>query len=209
MLIIADRSKPIAIAGVMGALNTEITSTTKNILLEAASFDPVSVRRTARTFGISTESSYRFERRIDPNNIVYSSDRAAGMISRLASGAIGEFIDIGKKELPKKTVTLRLSRLSSILGLEIPAPKVKKIINALGIKIKKASSSNIRMDLPQFRYDLNNEIDMIEEIARIYGYDKVPSTIPGIVEQDEKVPRNIIVEKKTRRILTGLVQMRS
>ena len=114
---------------------------------------------------------------------------------------MGEFIDIGKKELSKKTVTLRLSRLSSILGLEIPIPKVKKIINALGIKIKKASNNNISMDLPQFRHDLNNEIDIIEEIARIYGYDKVPSTIPGIVEQDEKVPLNIIIEKKMRRII--------
>ena len=204
MLIIADKSKPIAIAGVMGGINTEITYTTKNILLEAASFDQISVRRTARALGIFTESSYRFERKIDPNNIIHSSNRATGLIFEMASGAISEFIDIGKKDTPKNTVTLRLSRLSSILGLDIPLQKVKKIINALGIKIKKASGDNVNMDLPQFRCDLSNEIDIIEEIARIYGYNKLPSTIPGIVEQGEKVPPSIIIERKIREILTGL-----
>lgn len=204
MLVIADRSKPIAIAGIMGGLNTEVTWSTKNILLEAAYFDQISIRRTARALGISTESSYRFERRVDLGNIAHSSDRAALLISEMASGAIGEFTDIGKKAAPKSSVTLRLSRLNSILGLEIPVPKVKKIIEALGLKIKKASGGIIKMDTPQFRYDLNNEIDVIEEITRIYGYNKVPSTLPEIVEQDEKVPASIAIDGKIRDLLTGL-----
>ncbi|MDO8525914.1 MAG: phenylalanine--tRNA ligase subunit beta [Candidatus Omnitrophota bacterium] len=204
MLVIADRSKPIAIAGVMGALNTEVTGATKNILLEAASFDQISVRRTARALAISTESSYRFERRVDPDNIVPSSDRAASLIRELAGGDAGELVDIGRKSSPGNTITLRLSRLSSVLGLEIPVPKIKKIVTALGINIKRSSKESISMEAPRFRYDLNAEIDIIEEIARIYGYNKIPGTIPPIVEQDGRIPSDVIAAKRIRGVLTGL-----
>ena len=204
MLVIADKSRPIAIAGVMGGANTEVTSSTKNILLEVASFDQISVRRTARALAISTDSSYRFERRVDLNNIVRSSDRATSLICEIALGGAGEMIDIGKKSASDNAVTLRLPRLYSVLGLEIPTPKVKKVVTSLGLKIKRSSKDSILLETPQFRYDLNSEIDIIEEIARIYGYDKVPSTIPGVVEQDEKVPQNISIEKNIRRILAGL-----
>lgn len=206
MLVIADRSKPIAIAGVMGAVNTEVTQATKNILLEAASFDQISVRRTARALAISTESSYRFERRVDPENIVPSSGRARALICELARGDAEEFIDIGKKSAPSsgKAITLRLSKLSSVLGLEIPASKVKKIIISLGLKIKRSSKDSISMEAPQFRYDLKSEIDIIEEIARIYGYHKIPSTIPPIVEQDDKIPPGIIAGKILRGALSSL-----
>ena len=125
MLVIADHSKPIAIAGVMGSLDTEVTASTKNILLEAAYFDPISVRRTARRLAISTESSYRFERRVDLNNIAYSSDRAASLICQTASGEISDFTDIGKISTEAKTITLRLSKLNAILGLDIPIVKAK------------------------------------------------------------------------------------
>ena len=204
MLVIADKTKPVAIAGVMGGLNTEVTSYTKNILLEAASFDQISVRRTARALGISTESSYRFERKVDLNNIAYSSDRAAGLILKLASGEIGAFTDIGQKSLPGKTIELRPSRLNSILGLEIPPAKVKKILGSLGLKVKKASKDDMKMETPPFRQDLNVEIDIIEEVARIYGYSRIPSTIPQVVEQKEKIPFEMVVEKKIRQTLTGL-----
>jgi phenylalanyl-tRNA synthetase beta chain len=203
MLVIADRSKAIAIAGVMGALNTEVTSSTKNILLEAAYFDQISIRRTARVLGISTDSSYRFERKVDLNNVGYSSDRATNLICEMASGKPAEFIDIGKKSTASSTITLRLAKLDSLLGLEIPSAKVKKIITSLGLKIKKASKDKIIMDAPPFRYDLNSEVDIIEEVARIYGYNKIPSTIPPLVEQDGKIPHEIVVEKNIRRTLSA------
>jgi len=204
MLVIADKSKPVAIAGVMGSLDTEVMENTKNILLEAASFEQVSVRRTSRALGVSTESSYRFERRVDPNNIIYSSDRATGLILKIAGGKAGEFIDIGKEPGANKPVSLRLSRLNSILGIVIPAPKVKKILTALSVKIKASSKDIIKVIGPTFRSDLNAEIDIIEEVSRIYGYDKIPSTIPPIVEQKDRTPKNILVENKAREILTAL-----
>ncbi len=204
MLVIADRLKPIAVAGVMGGLNTEVTEATKNILLEAASFDQISVRRTARALTISTESSYRFERRVDLNNIAPSSDRAQALICGLAGGDAGEFIDIGKKSIPGNAITLRFSRLSSVLGLDIPASKVKNILTSLGLKIKRSSKDSISMETPQFRYDLKSEIDIIEEVARIYGYNRIPSTIPPIIDADGKIPPDLIIEKRIRGILTGL-----
>ena len=204
VLVIADHARPIAIAGVMGGLNTEVTGSTKNILLEAASFDQISVRRTARALGISTESSYRFERKVDLNNITNASNRAASLIRESASGEVGELTDIGKRYTQGKTITLRLSRLNSILGLGIPASTAKKIINALGLDIKKSSKDKIIVETPPQRYDLNAEIDIIEEVARIYGYGKIPSTIPAIVEQDEKMPFGMIAEKRIREVLTGL-----
>ena len=204
MLVIADRSRPIAIAGVMGGLNTEVIDSTKNILLEAAAFDPISVRRTARALGIPTESSYRFERKVDLNNIAYASDRAAGLICELSGGEVCDLIDIGKKAVQGKTITLRLPKLNAVLGLEIPAEKVKKIVNSLELKIKKSAKDSITIETPQFRYDLNAEIDIIEEIARIYGYNRIPSTVPAIIEQDEKIPPDLMIGNKIREILAGM-----
>lgn len=204
MLVIADREKPIAVAGVMGGLNTEVTASTKNILLEAARFDPVSVRRTARKLGIATESSYRFERRVDPDSIKYSSDRATGLILELAGGAAGAFADIGKKETAKKTITLRLARLNGILGIAIPQKKVEKILCALGLKKKSGSKGVLKFEAPGFRNDLQGEVDLIEEVARANGYDKIPLTIPVIAEQPTRLPPNVVAEGKMRGILTGL-----
>ncbi len=204
MLVIADNANPIAIAGVMGGLNTEVTLDTKNILLEAASFEPISVRRTSRSLGVSTDSSYRFERRVDPNNIVYSSGRAASLILEIAGGRTGEFIDIGKKTEGNKPVSLRFSKINSILGIEIAPAKIKKILTALGIKIKASSKDGLKVIGPTFRNDLNAEIDMIEEASRIYGYDKIPGTIPPLVEQNDRMPKSMLVENKAREILTAL-----
>lgn len=204
MLVIADKDKPVAVAGVMGGTNTEVTSDTKNILLEAASFDQISIRRTARVLAISTDSSYRFERKVDLNNIVHSSDRAVSLIQEEALGQVCGFQDIGKKETHEKTVTLRLARLSAILGTDIPPAKIKKIVTSLGLKILSSSDGVLKMKPPAFRCDLTAEVDIIEEVARVYGYDKIPSTIPDAVEQDMDIPRDIAAEKKIREVLTGL-----
>lgn len=204
MLVIADADKPIAVAGVMGGLNTEVNYSTKHILLEAAYFDPISVRRTARKLGISTESSYRFERKVDMENIIYASNRAAGLIAETAQGKSAEFIDIGKPSKISRTIELRYSRLNKILGVEIPKAKVKKILNTLGLKTKSDSKDKIKLRAPDFRQDLQNEIDLIEEAARVYGYDKIPLTIPVISEQPVRIPATMRIKNKVRTILVGL-----
>ncbi|MFA4981992.1 MAG: phenylalanine--tRNA ligase subunit beta [Candidatus Omnitrophota bacterium] len=204
MLVIADSARPVAIAGVMGGINTEVSQATKNILLEAAFFDPISIRRTARKLSISTESSYRFERRVDMANIAYSSDRAAALIAKLTGGEIGEFVDIGKKSEAPRTVEIKCSRFGVKLGADIPASKIKKILSLLGLKAKTSSGDKVKFEIPSFRYDLNNEIDLIEEVARIYGYDNIPETIPPVVEQPIRLPRGMEIAGNIR---AGLIAM--
>lgn len=203
-LVIADSKKAVAIAGVMGGLNTEVNYSTKNILLEAACFDPISTRRTARRLALSTDSSYRFERKVDIANILYSSDRASGLITEIAAGVVDSLIDIGARAPEKNTVTLEYKKLNSILGAEIAPAKVKKILVALGLKLKSSTKEKVSFQAPAFRYDLNKEIDLVEEVARIYGYDKIPVTIPAVLDQPERLPANAIIEKKIRTLLTSL-----
>lgn len=203
-LVIADAKKPIAIAGVMGGLNAEVNYSTQNILLEAAYFDPISTRRTSKKLAVSTESSYRFERKVDLANILYSSDRAAGLINEIANGVVSELVDIGIKTKPVKTVALDYKKLNAVLGVKIAPAKAKKILTALGLKAGALSKDKAAFRIPGFRCDLNDEIDLIEEVARIYGYSNIPATIPAIVDQPTMPPYDMVIAKKVRDILTGL-----
>lgn len=202
-LIIADSQKPIAIAGVMGGRDTEVTAATKNILLEAAYFDPLSVRRTSRKLGLSTESSYRFERRVDIENIVCSSDRATALIADIAGGKVGELTDIGKPHKSEKTIEIRFKRMNDILGLDMDSSKAMSILHALGLETKNSSKDGASMKAPSFRYDLQNEVDLIEEISRVYGYDRIGQTIPAIVEQPVRLPDHMVVCRAIRQALAS------
>jgi phenylalanyl-tRNA synthetase beta chain len=204
MLVIADSRSPIAVAGVMGALNTEVTGSTKNILLEAAYFDQVSVRRTSRKLAIATESSYRFERRVDMENIAYSSNRALELIMKLAAGEAGAFIEIRGPEVKKKIIDLRPDKVNKLLGTDISAGLIKKMILALGMDVKSSSGKKLKLETPNFRSDLKSEVDIIEEIARIYGYDRIPVTLPKIVEQPTRMGRDMAVRNKVRECLAAL-----
>lgn len=204
MLVIADSGAPVAVAGVMGGVRTEVGSRTKNILLEAAYFDPISIRRTSRKLALSTESSYRFERKVDIENIKYASDRATQLILELAGGQAYEYIDIGKTSASKKAVSLKFDNVKRVLGVDIAPAKIKTILLSLGLKQKAASSGSIKLEAPEFRQDLQSEIDLIEEVARIYGYDNIPQTLPAVVEKTDRVPLSFRVDTKIREILKGL-----
>ncbi|MFH1189671.1 MAG: phenylalanine--tRNA ligase subunit beta [Candidatus Omnitrophota bacterium] len=204
MLVIADGKKLVAVAGIMGASNTEVTHSTKNILLEAAYFDQVSVRRTSRKLAVSTESSYRFERRVDMENIVYSSDRALGLIMQIAGGQPGALIDIGTKEPKRKTVDVRVDTVNKLLGTGISAAAVGKIASSLGMDVKSHSKGKLRVEIPGFRSDLKAEADIIEEVARLYGYGKIPATLPNVVEQPVRMEREMVLRNKARECLVSL-----
>jgi len=186
-LIIADTKGPIAIAGVIGGKATEVSKNTKNIILESAYFDPVSIRKTAMRLGISTESSYRFERGTNLDTLGYSSQRATSLIKNLINQAlVGALLkDKDKKYIPKVKTNIKLSlkRLENYLDLKIPKAKVLKILNSLGIK-SKINKDVITANIPGFRGDLERDVDLIEEIIRIYGYDKIPSVLPLPQEDD-------------------------
>ena len=204
MLVIADSALPAAIAGVMGGLKTEVGSKTKDILLEAAYFDPISIRRTSRLLALSTESSYRFERKVDIDNIQYASDRAARLILEIAGGEMGEFIDTGKIRHDKRAISLRYERLNKVTGVDIPPSKTRSILTSLGARVKSLSRSALKLEAPFFRHDLQSEIDLIEEVARVYGYGNIPETIPQIVEKGARLPFDMAVDNKIREILTSL-----
>ena len=189
MLVIRDEEKPVALGGVMGSKDTEVTERTTNILFESAYFDPISIRKTSRGLGLISESSYRFERSVDKGGIVTTSDRACSLIKELCGGEIGSLTDVGEKNPKKTKIRLRMDRLQKILGIEIPISSVKKIFTALQIKIESFNKKAIVVSAPSFRQDLKYEEDLIEEIIRVYGYERLPSTMPAIVGHPRRIER--------------------
>ena len=186
-LMICDGKKEVAVAGVMGGENSEITSSTKNILIESAYFNPSSIRKTSKSLGLSTDASYRFERGTDPNITKFAAERAAQLVQELAAGKVAKgIIDVYPEIISPKEVELRFSRTSKILGYDIPKEKIKNILSGLGFALKIIDDDKLLVSVPTYRPDIEREIDLIEEIARINGYDNIP-TVSRI---------NITLEKK-------------
>ncbi len=175
-LMICDGEKPVAVAGVMGGENSEVTSNTKNILIESAYFNPTSIRKTARAVGLSTDSSYRFERGIDYANTVFAAQRAAQLIAEVSNGeVVPGFIDVYPEKKIAPEVTLRYKRVEKILGFEVSPEKIDTIVKNLGFTTVSKTADTITVTVPAFRPDIEREIDIIEEIARINGYDEIPT----------------------------------
>ncbi|MCB1237624.1 MAG: phenylalanine--tRNA ligase subunit beta [Verrucomicrobiae bacterium] len=170
-LVIADAKKAVAIGGVMGGEDSGVTETTTDVLLEAAYFDPRSIRRTARRLGLHSDSSYRFERGIDPRQVAGASDLATKLILEHAGGvADPELLVCGEAPAPPAPVALSNDRCRAVIGCDIPDAEIERILTALGLQKGKAA-----WEIPTFRRDLEREIDLIEEVARVYGLDRVPS----------------------------------
>ena len=178
MLVIADAEKSVALAGIMGGYDSEITETTCDVLLESAYFNPSSVRATAKVLGISTEASYRFERGADPGSVITALDRAAQLITELAGGTVCEgVVDAYPGQQPLTRIQLRPERVNFILGTTIKTAEMVQILNRLDFDVE-TSGDVYQVTVPTFRSDITREIDLIEEIARVYGYDNIPTTLP-------------------------------
>ncbi len=175
MLVITDPSGPVAVAGVMGGLDTEVGDKTTKILLEDAYFDPVSIRTTSRKLGLPSEAAFRFERIVDIEKIDWASKRTAQLIIQVGGGKVAKgVVDVYPAKSEQRTVTLRLSRLNKLLGIEIPAEKALKILSALSFE-PKIKDDSITCTVPSWRSDVYREVDLIEEVARVHGYGKVPT----------------------------------
>ncbi|MGB7160864.1 MAG: phenylalanine--tRNA ligase subunit beta, partial [Tepidisphaeraceae bacterium] len=174
MLVIADAEKPAAVAGVMGGLESEVSPGTVNVLLESARFDPLSVRKTARALTIKSDSSYRFERGIDPTLPERASLRAAQLIVETAGGELLSGAAVaGEAGYRSKQLALRLPRLKQVLGVDLPSTDVLAALERLQLS-PKLSSDTVTVSVPSWRLDLNIEVDLVEEVARVIGYDRVP-----------------------------------
>jgi len=175
MLVIADARGPVAIAGVMGGLETEVNDATTAILFEDAYFDPVSVRTTSRKLCLPSEAAFRFERIVDIERVDWASRRTCQLIVQVAGGRVARgVVDAYPKKPAEKKVTLRLSRLNKLFGLEIPAQTATRILSALGFE-PKATDGMMNCTVPSWRSDVYREVDLIEEVARVHGYDHVPT----------------------------------
>ncbi|MBS4168626.1 phenylalanine--tRNA ligase subunit beta [Parachlamydia sp. AcF125] len=178
-LLICDRQKPIAIAGIMGAQNSEVNDQTHTVLLEAACFEPRSIRKASKALGLQTDASKRFERGVDPNQVLASLDRATGLIQELAGGVIAQgILDIQSHEFLPKSVTCRLSRVHALLGTALSASEVESIFQKLGFSVQYDGHDLFEVQIPTYRHDVSLEVDLIEEVARIYGYDNIEKKAP-------------------------------
>jgi len=179
MLVIADAKGPVALAGVMGGKESEVSGSTTTVLLESAWFAPSSVRRTARKTALSSDSSYRFERGVDMGAVTEALDAAAAMIKELAGGDIAAgIIDIYPEELAGSSIKLRTGRTSAMLGVSLDNAQVAGLLERLGMVVEEAGEGALMVAPPSYRVDISTEIDLVEEVARLFGYDKIPTTMP-------------------------------
>ncbi|KJR99781.1 MAG: phenylalanyl-tRNA synthetase subunit beta [Desulfobulbaceae bacterium BRH_c16a] len=198
MMMICDGEKPIAIAGIMGGENSEVSDGTTSILLESACFNPISIRRTARKLGLATEASYRFERGVDPNGTINALKRAVDLICELAGGdAAEEGVDCYGGKIEPLALTLRVGRTKSLLGIDLKVEEIAALLQSIGIGCERKDEDTLLVSPPSFRVDIEREADLIEEVARLYGYNRIPTSLPKVdlsyPEQDKLRLRRLAI----------------
>ena len=226
-LLICDAQRPVAIAGVMGGQNSEVTPETTDILIESAYFDPSTVRKTAKALGLQTDASYRFERGVDADGQVWAAARAAELMAALAGGTVVPgVVDVHPNPVPRREVLLRYRRLGQVLGIEVPPEEAERLLAAIGFEIEAGVNPldvlaeqamegrpldvdlvgrGLRCRVPSFRPDVEREIDMIEEVARLYGYDRIEEpphvAVPNAPFAEPQATR---LRRQVRGLLSGL-----
>lgn len=174
-LMICDGGGEVAIAGIMGGENSEVTDGTTNVLIESAWFDPSSIRRTAKTLQLQTDASYRFERGVDPTGQAWAAARAAELMRDLAGGTIVDgMVDANPAPYTSRTVSFRPGRVETIMGVSIPADRIEELLVAIGFGVDRGSNDSWTVTIPPYRPDVEREIDVVEEVARLYGFDNIP-----------------------------------
>lgn len=178
-LLICDKEKPVALAGIMGGQNSEVTDSTTNVLIEAAYFLPTVIRKTSKRLGLQTDASKRFERGADPNCLIAAADRAAMLIQQIAGGTVcSGIIDIASQTFAEKHVACRFSRINHLLGTHLSISEIESIFSRLQLPFHWNGNDLFTVKVPTSRVDIKEEVDLIEEVARIYGYDNIPQNPP-------------------------------
>jgi len=202
-LVIADERRPVAVAGVMGGLDTEISHATKNVLLESAFFDPLVVRDASRRLDLESDSSFRFSRRVDPMTVAWASARAAELIAELAGGKVhAGLIDVSAIKIERSEVAVRFERIKRVLGTAIEPERVRAILAALCFEMISEDAFSIRVRVPTFRTDVKGEIDVIEELARVYGYDHLQGK-PGMKVRAGHRPKTLTGVERAAAVLSS------
>jgi phenylalanyl-tRNA synthetase beta chain len=203
-LLICDGATPVALAGVMGGMESEVEATTRIVLLESAHFDPVSVRRTAKRLGLHTEASHRFERGVDPEGTLYALDRAVFLLTKFANGSpVAGVVDRYPGRTKATAILLREAKVQQFLGIEMKRGEIERILKSLGLRVQNRSKSALKILTPSYRPDLSREVDLIEELARLYGYQKIPSTLPLVRPHGGRADIRLSRERSIRSFLIG------
>ncbi len=201
--MVCDAEQEVSIAGVMGGANSEIRETTTDVVLESAYWDPPGIRRTSKRLGISTDASQRFERGADPNIVRYALDRAAHLINDLAGGEVLRgVIDIYPRKIRPRIVALRPARANTLLGTKIPQARIIGYLERLGLERAGRSGERVKFRIPTFRVDLEREVDLIEEVARVHGYDNIDLEGSARIELANPFPKSAITDR-IRDVLIG------
>jgi phenylalanyl-tRNA synthetase beta chain len=202
-LLICDGPEPIALAGIMGGLRSEVGPGTRHLLLESAHFDPLTIRRTAKRLGLHTEASHRFERVVDRSGTVYALGRAAFLLSEVTGGNPSRGVVDSEAEKKKvQPIRLRDARVKSLLGVDLERADVERILKSLGARTAVRSDTEVEVYPPYYRADLSREVDLVEEIARLHGYNKIPTKLP-LVKPGGKADVRLRWERRLRSFLVG------
>ncbi|MFP4037276.1 MAG: phenylalanine--tRNA ligase subunit beta [Desulfobacteraceae bacterium] len=204
-LMICDAEGPVGLAGVMGGLNSEIQEDTEDVLVESACFDPVTIRRTAKRLGLSTEASYRFERGVDIEGADRALYRSLELLEEIALGAVVPgILDIYPSPYNPCEIILRVDKTNELLGTALPPQTMSSHLESLGIEVAGDSDGNtLRARPPSFRVDLKREVDLVEEVARMEGYDHIPVTYPAVRPSEEPDPAEVSLGDRVRDVMVG------
>jgi len=204
MLMICDGVQPVAVAGVMGGMNSEVGDSTTAILLESACFNPVSIRKTARKLKLSSEASYRFERGVDPGGCLLAMERAVRLLCEVAGGvAVPGGVDKYGGQRPLKTLVLRISRTSELLGIALNYEKIADVLLSIGFRCKEKDVDSLWVGVPSFRVDIEREVDLVEEVARLVGYNAIPTTLPTVHLSYPEQDQSRMIRTEIGDLLTG------
>jgi phenylalanyl-tRNA synthetase beta chain len=173
-LVICNADAPMCLAGVFGGLDSGVKETTTSIFIEAAYFEPVTIRKAAKRLGLSTDSSFRFERGVDPNSVLMARDRAIGLVLEIAGGTLGELYDFYPTPIQNCEVSFSFDRCRKLIGTTIDNEIITRILNELDIHIVESNGDQVLLNVPAYRVDVKREADVIEEVLRIYGFNKIP-----------------------------------
>ena len=203
-LLVTTGVEPIALAGVMGGAESEVSARTTAVLLEAAYFDPASVRRTARRLEVRSEASYRFERGVDIEGVPAAIDRAAALLAQLAGGDVAPgIVEAYPNPLLPTAISVRPKRVEELLGLALGRSEVTGALKAVGAAVTAAPHGALAVAPPSYRHDLKREIDLLEEIARIVGYERIPATMPAVRLEGGHLPDRLRWERELKRVLVA------
>jgi len=204
ILLISDPAGPIGLAGVMGGANSEVTAETKTIFLEAAYFNPANIRKTAKKLALPSEAAHRFERGIDIETVLEAGERAAYLMQEYAGGElVSGVIDVYPQPYQRPEIELETEMVNNILGIELTTVEIKEMLERLEFPVEKIEEGKLKVAVPGFRSDVEREADLIEEVARIYGYNKIPSSSPESKQQGGRSERQLLEDLSREQMLSA------